>query len=218
MNVFFKYLLDALGYHTHFLASNIDVPCMNHVLIVVNSLNTRGDQFLVDVGLAFPTFLPIPLDFEEESPVYSDSFVVCKYIHKDGKLLRYHAKSAQKARENGLVIGDDDWKIICTVHNLSPKDLAFFDTPMEAVYTEIDGATLSPFHRSIRAIAFSGEGHRAVSIKDTCILLENQLHCLEAVPFRDSKELLEAVRLYFPVLCEEAKLAVEHMGGILTFK
>ena len=216
MNVFFKYLLDALGYHTDFLSSDIQHPS-NHIIIVVNSLKTRGDQFLVDVGLAYPTFLPLPLDFEKESPVYSDSFVVYKYVRKEDKLIRYHAKSAVSAREKGLVVGDDDWAVVYMIHDLSPKDLSFFDVPMDAIFTDIE-SNLSPFHLSIRAIAFSGEKKRAVSIKDTSLLLENQQQCLEEIKFRNSKELLETVQLYFPVLYKEAELAVEQVGAILTFE
>ena len=61
MNVFFKFLLDALGYSTFFVIGDINHP-NNHILVVVEGLEVPGDKFLVDVGVGLPTFDPVALN------------------------------------------------------------------------------------------------------------------------------------------------------------
>lgn len=212
LNVFMKYLLDALGYKTYFLCSDIFKPD-NHILVIVSDVRAPGDKFIVDVGMGYPNFSLIPLDFEEESPVYRRSFTIVKFVRRDGKILRYHAKNVRTIRATKREIGEEDWRLIYTIHDLSPKDLSFFDTCMDRVYTDIN-SDFSPFHKSFRATAFCGGDLRTVAIKNLSLLFEDELHCLQEVKLRDQEELLEKVNLHFPLLHRYAVEAVKNFNVV----
>ena len=62
----------------------------------------------MDVEICFPSFEPIPLDFEDESPIYTHSFLQFKYVRKDGRLLRYHTRSSDLLLLNPG--NDPDWR------------------------------------------------------------------------------------------------------------
>ena len=189
----------------------------NHVLLLVNNLKVKGDQFIVDVGMGYPQFVPVPLDFQDESPVYAQSFNVYKFVQKGGEIIKYHAKNASSLRKKGLDnISEDDWGYRYTLSDLTPKDLAFLDNGMDKIYTDLE-SILSPFHLSLRATAFCGSNLRAVSFKDSSLLLEDEHHCLEEVKLKSAEELLEKVRLYFPILYNDAKGAIKQLEGHLTF-
>lgn len=90
LNTFMKLLLEALGYTVHHVLSTVKYPD-NHIITMVYDIVFPGDKYLIEVGVGSPTFRPIPINFENESPVYEDSFVKYKYAWKDGLLWRYHA-------------------------------------------------------------------------------------------------------------------------------
>ena len=141
-----------------------------------------------------------------------------KYVRKGGEVTRYHTKNASSLRKKGLdkAIGQDDWRHIYTIHDLAPKDLSFLDDPMDEVYTDIKSVR-SAFHLSFRVCAFCGGNLRAVSFKDSSLLLEDENQCLEEVKMKNADELLEKVQLYFPILYDYAKRATKQLEGHLTF-
>ena len=218
LNVFFKYLLDALGYNTHFLLGDTLYMPENHVLVLVNNSKVKGDQFIVDVGMGYPQFVPVSLDFQDESPVYSQSFCVFKFVQrKGGEIIKYHAKNALSLRKKGLDnISEDDWTHKYTLPDLTPKDLSCLDGPMDKVYTE---SIRSPSYLSFKVIAFCGTNLRAVCFKNSSLLLENEHKCLEELKLKNTEELLEKVQqlLYFPILYEDAKGAIKQHERRLTF-
>lgn len=90
-----KYLLEALTFDVHFTAASIAGIPNNHLLLVVNNLTKVGDRHLVDVGTGFPFFNAVSLDFKDETPVFSNSFIQYKYRYKDGMLIQYLKKNAE---------------------------------------------------------------------------------------------------------------------------
>ncbi len=62
-----------------YVASNIRATNNHILMMIVTDLNAPGDNHLVDVGNATPCFIPIPLNFEVESPIYTQSFL--QYIN-----------------------------------------------------------------------------------------------------------------------------------------
>ena len=208
-NVFAKFFLEALGYDIYFLGSRVSVPD-DHIVTVVNSLKTKGDRYLVDIGGGFPSFEPIPLDFDEESPTYSQSFLKFKYVWKDGKVARYHSRilgpTSLKNEE-----GELEWKVFYSLDtDPTPRDISSFDKIMEKIYTDVN-SDLTPFHKSLRAVGFSKPDMKLMALKETSLFLENEENFLEETKLKSVEEILECVSRYFPLLYEDAKKAVKYI-------
>ena len=202
LNICGKLLLEALGYDIYWITGNISAPD-NHLMTIVRNLRSPGDQYLVDVGLASPNFEPIPLDFGEESPVYSQSYLVFKYIRRDGKLIRCHKG------KRALLTREKEWREFVVIdEKLTPREKLFLDKKMEDVYTDRD-RSVSPFCKLLRVVAFRPD-LKCVAMAGASLLLENDSHCLEEVKLHSVKEVLETVDKYFPILSEEAREAVKH--------
>ena len=198
-----KALLEALGYKIHHCTSDIG-SSDNHILNVVTDLVAPGDRHLVDVGIGYPTFEPVPLDFTHESRTYRHSFLEYKFVWEGDRLVRYHcSREAQPLITGTLVV--DGWRRICVI-DLTPRDLSYFKKSMDMVYSD---PAVSFFHRSLRAIVYPGL--KAVSIRDLSLFLENNCHELEETKFEDVSELVDAVKL-FPVLYSDALCAVNHLS------
>ena len=207
LNVFSKYLLEALGYDIYWIGSDVGYPC-NHILTVVNNLKTPGDKFLVDVGFGVPNFEPIPIEFESESPVYAHSYARVKYVFKGGKLIRCHKSKRCTQLPQGA--GDTEWKEVCiTDEQLEPRQGSYFDEVMEKVYSDPNGI-MAPFGKSIRAIKYRAD-LKCVALKDSSLLIENDSHDLEEVKLRSVQEIVETVDTHFPLLSEEARKAVKNL-------
>ena len=78
MSVFMKFLLDALGFKTCFLACAVKGFPDNHIATAICDLTEKGSLHYVD-PTAYPTYAAIPLDFTEESPVYNHSCLTNLY-------------------------------------------------------------------------------------------------------------------------------------------
>ena len=199
LNTFMKFLLQALGYDVYFVASNIGYP-NNHIITVVQNLTKPGDKHLVDVGVGYPTFEAIPLDFEHESPVYLHSFLWYKFVREGDTIARWHGKG-ESTPEYPLVNG---WRKVCII-DPTPRNLEFFAEPMHTVYTTPDP---SPFHTSLRAIIFTNK--KAMCIKDMSFLVEDDNHELQETKMVHRDRLLETTAQYFPQLQLLTTKALEH--------
>ena len=134
VGTFLNCLLDALGYDTYIPASYIGggFTSMNHIATIVQNLTFPGSKHLVD-ACGYPTFEPIPLDFEKESPVYRQGFLEFKFVIEGNTVSRFH-------RRGDLFNSSDDalpggWRIFAKM-NLTPQELSAFQQPMKDVYTK----------------------------------------------------------------------------------
>lgn len=141
MNVFIKLLLEALGYSVAHLTSDVNQHSNNHLLTIAYNLKVPGDRYLVDVA-GFPTFVPVPLDFKVESPVYFFSFLRYKFLHRDGKVI-WCLQKETGARPSKSKEG---WTEFCII-DLTPRELSFFDGPNDEIYGNLD-SIVTPFHKS----------------------------------------------------------------------
>lgn len=203
LNTFMKLLLQALGYEVYHVISSIVKPD-NHILTIVRNLQKPGDKFLVDVGIGYPTFDPVPLDFVEESSVYKQSFLEYKFVWVEGMLVRFHRKGELRPMKEGEVV-IDGWRKVCII-DPTPRDLTYFQKPMDKVYSD---PSLSPFHTSLRVVYFPRG--KAVCIRDNCLLVENDSHELVGEPLADGKEIVDKVRELFPLLTDTALSAIDNM-------
>ena len=213
LTTFTKLLLETLGYDINFCAADIYAPT-SHTLTIVHNLKKPGDKHLVDVGMGCPCFEPLPLDFEDESPVYKQSYTEFKYARKDGELVRYHKSSKYNDLAPDFAQEDEiGWKRCYSLdEKIISREWSFFDEPIDKLYTDLD-CVYSPFHQSLRAIAYHREGAdlRLVAIKDSSLLLENESHHIEEQKLGSVEEVLEKVDLYFPLLSAEARVAVKNI-------
>lgn len=93
INVFVSCLLEAIGYSVHLCVATVTNTVVNsYLIILVDDLENKSDLHLVDCGLGLPSLCTIPLNFHQESPVYHDSFLEYKVVHRSGQILRMHGR------------------------------------------------------------------------------------------------------------------------------
>lgn len=164
-NAGFKFILEALGFDVFLIGATVTHP-NDHAIIVAIIDNI---QYLVDVGCGYPAFNAIPLNFEDESPVYSQSFSTYKLVRNGDSIERLHLRNTERGmiagnpkydKQEGAWIRFYDFKIV-------PVSLSFFEAPMNDVYT-VPGT--SPFLISLRVTTF--ENNRCIAIRDTSLLTE----------------------------------------------
>jgi arylamine N-acetyltransferase len=204
--------LKALGYDSYLVGRDVlKQDC--HVMTAVDNLKKPGDKYIVDVGLGQPNFEPIPLDFEDESLVYAQSFSQFKYTRKNGKITRYHREypSIEELMPPNLA-EEVKWRRFYDADEELPRrELSFFDKTMDEMYTDLH-CSFSPFNNSFIILGFHGEytNPKFVAFKNFTLLLENEAHEVEKVKLKSVEEVLEKVDLYFPVLSDVAREAVKY--------
>lgn len=200
LGVFAMHLLKALGYEAHLVSGSIRGYPDNHVIVIVENLTSPGSEHLVDAWTGWPTFQAIPLNFDNESPVYFHSFLQFKFVRESStKVVRLHKKgsnvtySMPKFEDSDV---PDEWKKVCEV-DLTPREISYFDTSMSELHT-VPGAR-SPFLVCYRAVVYRGKDLRLVAIKNTDLLIEKD--CGRKVDVRtlnSREELMDAMKTYFP--------------------
>jgi arylamine N-acetyltransferase len=93
LNMSACFLLQAVGFKSSIALATCTTQVdsfNNHVVVYVEDVEKAGDKFLVEVGLGFPTFRAVSLDFETESQQVRESFQDYKYIKHGGKIMRMH--------------------------------------------------------------------------------------------------------------------------------
>ena len=205
LNVFTWGLLQGLGYSVHLCpatcTSTVTSP-NNHVIVLVDDLEKKGDLHLVECGLGFPTFRAVSLNFEEESPVYVDSFLEYKYIRRDGKFLRMHGDGDMIKRNDppieGLDFIVDKWRRFY-FFSVQPTDsLSDFDEVFDKVFTM---PKTTPFDHSPRALCFSGK--KTTVLVNNRLMLEQEDRQLQTTVLQNDDEIVESYRHYFPQLKTE---------------
>ncbi|XP_022099497.1 uncharacterized protein LOC110984021 [Acanthaster planci] len=205
MNYFMKALLEALGFEVYHVGASISGRPNNHLVTVVKSLVLPGDLHLVEVGCGYPTFEPISLGFDKESPVYTSGFLTHKFVKDDkGGIQWIHkARRHYKAREEAT---DGEWYTFM-VSDLVFHDIEFFADSMENVHTVESGPeALAPFLQTLRAVSF--RNGKLLAIKDTAILEEDDSGKVNKKSATRPQELLEAFENHFPQFPAESVLKV----------
>ncbi|KAK7504504.1 hypothetical protein BaRGS_00004370 [Batillaria attramentaria] len=171
LNVFTFNLLKALCYDAALChatcTSTVGFPD-NHVFVLVQNLRNRGDRYLVEAGVGFPTYRAVPLDFTDESPTYVDSFLEYKYIKHENLLLRMHRRGDTAPRPHpprpdiDFYIGE--WRRFYFSDMKPHLSVSEFDECFDTVYTN---PKASNFHNAPRALMFPD--------KLACILSSNRM-------------------------------------------
>lgn len=194
IGVFMTHLLEALGYEVYLSAGSINSSSSNnHVISIVQNLTFPGSKHLVDAWSGWPTFEAIPLDFENESPIYNHSYLEFKFVREGHTILRIHWKGDKHLEASSCEYVVDGWIRVCEL-DLTPRNISFFDQSMTNVYTK--PGVMSPFLVSFRAVVY--RELKLVAIKDSTLLLENDNHELEVTKFQTHEEMSKTVSKYFP--------------------
>ncbi|XP_077978903.1 uncharacterized protein LOC144434326 [Glandiceps talaboti] len=193
-NPILKFLLDALGYHILFIPGTVGTPS-DHVLMICKDVVHTNDQYLVDGGFGFPTFQAIPLNFDEASPIYMDSFLQYKFVRKGDIIERQHltqkyaSESLEDVRSQTTT---GTWKKSCDF-KLTPVDLGHFENPVSDVY-QIPG--ISPFLISLRLASF--KDGKFIGLKDWWLLEEGQDSRLHKTKLESTDEMKKAISKVCP--------------------
>ncbi|XP_077978894.1 uncharacterized protein LOC144434318 [Glandiceps talaboti] len=196
-NTSMKFILEALGFHVYFVPANVTHP-NNHFLFVVHDVVQEGDAYMVDVGCGYPTFEAIPLDFDNESPVYKYSFISLKLVRKDDIIERQHLRRTEEHLRAGY---DPVHKNITGTwmrfydFQLMPVDYSHFDVAMHEVYT-IPGT--SPFLLSLRLVTFTND--KCTAVRDGSLLEEGEDNCLREAKFNSTEEMSKCISKICPQL------------------
>lgn len=198
VNVFTRNLLQGLGYSAYHCRPTVTSTSRNpHLSVIVKDLEKKGDLHLIDCGLGFPSFRAISLNFDQESPVYQDSFLEYKYIHHDGKILRMHG-NGDLIRQNDPPIEGLDFYI--------GKWRRFYELKIETIDCNVLDDLGSPAYtfKSLpsflppRAVTFLRE--QAVLIFAEKLFIENDDKSLQMTTMKSNEQILETYQYYFPTL------------------
>ncbi|GFN90242.1 arylamine n-acetyltransferase 1-like [Plakobranchus ocellatus] len=220
LNVALFCILKALGFDVVMASVNVFFP-RNHILVYARDVNKEGDVFLIDSGFGYPTFRAISLDFEKESPEFTDSFIEYKYMKKDKKILRLHRNGDFGQRSAARPVYIDGWRVAYVARCYGTANIEDFYLDYDEVYTfqsPIRKPFKTSFQTNFRLVQFPEK--RAVIISNLKLMLENESGNLETILMEGGDEgILSAVRRYFPVIPEEmARQAVSQWRKLYLSK
>ncbi|XP_022254128.1 uncharacterized protein LOC111088400 [Limulus polyphemus] len=205
INVFMKYLLQALGFNAYHATCSVYFP-NNHITTIIRDLTSDGSKHLVDFS-GYPFFKAIPLDFEEESPVYNMSFLTCKFIREQKLIVRLHqiqniyqcSSSSYFDSCQGI---SDNWFRFCVI-DPEPRELNYFEEDMTKVFT-VPGAN-SPFLETLRIVRFPGL--KLCAVKNDFELSEGDNHRVKSKKFSSKAEVAKFIRKNYSPFPEDMILS-----------
>ena len=202
VNVFTSRLFNSLGYNAFVCQSTVTSHTFgSHLIVIVKDLVNAGDIHVVDCALGLPTFRAILLNFNEESPVYQDSFLEYKFIKHDGKFLRMH--------------GDGD--TVVPKHHPTRPELDFISGKWRR-FNEFTVATLLECKHSLQELGpyFSAQlpiaarpraaifpGGKAILLDGNVLSVEQDNKTLKNVMLKSRQEIFQAFKTYFPTIDED---------------
>ena len=202
LNSFMKYLLEALGYKAYHIACHI-VRENDHILTVVEIQTVK---YLVDVGVGYPTFEAIPLNFEKESELYHHSFLHYKFVRDystagHDTIIRLHKKGTT-SYEN-VTETDTLWRKVGSI-DLIPREFAYFNEPMTMSFRFFESGRVI-FHTSLRLVVFTKEDGAKI-IKDQTFFVEDRMthQLMVKEEMNDSSSVSEKVKEIYPLLYDAA--------------
>ena len=206
INVFMKWLLEALGYDVYCVCGKVG-DGVGHLAIIVNNVVKRGDRFIFDAGMGYPTFELTPLDFETETEIYSHSFLKYKFMWEGELVVRCHQRKAKSSDPLDLPGNmDNDWKKVMHI-DLTPRELGFFDDLVNVIYTDVE-CKITPLNNSLRIVGYNEHTFKPVILKDAALLIEGDSSSLKEVKVNSSEEMLKIIEEHYPSLKSDGILAL----------
>ncbi len=213
-NIFFKNLLEALGYEVCLNACDINLEgTHDHVSILATNLIKPGDKYYVDVGSAAPFLQAISLDFEKQSPIHKCGYQVYRF-QQEGEELSLWCKINESSPgpdgdEKGFIV--DGWKKYM-VFTLEPREIEYFTNHMiKHFVTQVSPTSGFSFLQHMRADLFPDQ--KLLAIHGTSLLQENDNGAIEKTKIRSREELLHLYTKYFSQIpADMVKVAADKMN------
>nr|XP_054772347.1 uncharacterized protein LOC129280340 [Lytechinus pictus] len=199
INIFCWMLLRALEFDAQLVPSDGLYLQDNHVGIVINGLTGQSSKHFLEVGSSYPSRRLIPLDFEDCSPEYSDSYMKYRFVRREkGTIIFQHeinTVSSLACKYPELIEGE--WFSFLFYHTRQSVSVSHFDNRMTKTFTEVGDLNVLT---SLRCTAYPNG--RLVCIKDSKLMLEDEEHQVQCSYFRSRDEFLQAFQRYFPQFSE----------------
>ncbi|XP_071949119.1 uncharacterized protein [Antedon mediterranea] len=191
-NQFMKELLNTIGFDVYYCSCTVLKSGSNHLCLIVRHLTKTGDLHIIDVGLGHATWDPIPLDFQDESPIYHVGFLYFKFVRNGSVISRMHKHD--KRYEFPVNIDSKAWYAFGDI-DPTPREIDYFKPVCTAMYT-IPGIHGSPFLEDLTLVKFENE--KIIAIKNSALLFENDDHQLEVKEMKTFEELTLVILDHFP--------------------
>ncbi len=211
-NIFFKNLLEALGYEVCLNACDVYLNGVySHVSILATNLIKPGDKYYVNVRAGnLPFFRAISLDFEKQSPDHKCGYLVYRFEQEGEELSLWHKINKSSpgidGDETGFIV--DGWKKYM-VFTLEPREIEFFAKHMMKHFVTAPTAGISLLQH-MRANVFPNQ--KLLAIHGTSLLLENNDGIIEKTKIRSRDELLHLYAKYFPQIpADMVEIAADKM-------
>lgn len=199
LNVFGWMLLRALGFDALLVVGDCLTYKGIHIVVIINNVTEQGSRHIFDVGMGFPILQLIPLDFEQESPEYSDSYMRYRFVRQGDEVLIFQlsvdTNPSEVATHREYI--QDGWISFMFIHLDQPVSVPF--SPMTRVFTDVDLGLF--FLASLRCLAYPNG--RMVCIQDSKLLLEDEEHRVQVSRFTSRDDIVEAFARYFPQFPED---------------
>ena len=205
-NVALFMLLQSMGFDVYMNLSIVgpeknDVA--DHVMLLVKHVNTEGDMFLVDGGFGHPLFHAIDLDFDEESKVYTESYLRYKLVKTGEMYTLMTDRSKLVLTPLTTTESSEDpnsrefWPSY--VFRVNPtRDIEILMKHMNTVYLDPEQ---TPFHKTLRGMWYKNK--RLILISNSKLVLEADDGTLHTTTLADDEEIIAAFKKYFPEIEEQ---------------
>ena len=195
-NLFTYYFLKSLGYEVYL--NSCQCPHRgsiynNHLLVLVYNLKKDGSIHMVDTGCASPTFSAIALDFQNETPIFNESFLRYKFTKTGNKIQRFHDRSGFELSPGKP--STKEFELFYEFEINPTTSLDGINSYFDDIYTIPD---LSTFHRSVRAIKFVNK--KVIVLCNYKLVLETDSGEFPVTVLSSNYELEAAYQAYFPEL------------------
>ena len=199
LNTFTWQILKVLGYSAHLCGCTIPSAVdRTHLAVIVKDLVNPGDIHFVECGSGLPTFKAISLNFNEESPIFQESFLEYKYIKHDGKLCRMHGKGDLVKRNDPPIEGVDF--IIGKWRRFYEFSLENFERETLKRFGDYFDVRCAPKKFTPQAAIYL-KG-KAVIIVGNNLLIEQEDKTLKKTKLTTDDEIMKAYQDYFPTIDE----------------
>ena len=168
LNAFMFLLLKRLQFTVETISCSVKTPNTNdHLAVLAYDVEKPGDKWLVDVGFGSPCFEPICMDFEKESPEFTQSYMTFKYVREGDEYVRLQKPVKYKSFPSST---EDGW-VQAYFFTLVPQELQEILDHIDDVVYRNPCAGAAWFHETVRIYSYR-PGKKAILFRNNAFTLE----------------------------------------------
>ena len=194
LNTVMYVLLKELGYDTRpIIGSAYEDGRYNHIMILVENVDQKGDVYLVDPGFGGTAHCPVPLNFDVASPIYKAGHQTTQWIKRDNMYIR---QDLLDPVINGKIqTTEGPWGNIC-YFTLEEHSLEWIGRSLDKwCYAKPEFA----FNVTRRITGTNKDLKKFVAILNDKLLIEDENGKLRKSVLETDKDIIAAVKKYFPM-------------------